>query len=104
MLRRAGDGTGGQDKLPLPLPLEREEGLDVLARTYIALSHCVWCQGMIVTIPKRTYSDSILCNPYARLGYMFLSSPEIAFPTVLFLALLCEEVEREGGGEVGEVS
>ena len=103
MLRRAGEGTGGQDKLPLSLPLEREEGLDVLARTYIALSHCVWCQGMIVTIPKRTYSDSILCNPYARLGYMFESPPDIAFPTVLFLALLCREVEREGG-EAGEVS
>ena len=102
MLRRAGEGTGGQDKEPLSLPLEKE-GLDVLARTYIALSHCVWCQGMIVTIPKRTYSDSILCNPYARLGYMFLSPTEIAFPTVLFLALLCEEVER-GEGEVGEVS
>ena len=94
MLRRAGDGTGGQDRLLLPLPLEKEEGLDVLARTYIALSHCVWCQGMIVTIPKRTYSDSILFNPYARLVYTFLSPPDIAFPTVLFLALLCEEVER----------
>ena len=103
MLRRAGDGTGGQDRLSLPLSLEKEEGLDVLARTYIALSHCVWCQGMIVTIPKRTYSDSILCNPYARLGYMFVSPTEIAFPTVLFLALLCREVEI-GGGEVGEVS
>ena len=102
MLRRAGEGTGGQDRLPLSL--EREEGLEVLARTYIALSHCVWCQGMIVTIPKRTYSDSILCNPYARLGYMFVSPPETAFPTVLFLALLCRAVERGGGGEVGEVS
>ena len=100
MLRRAGEGTGGQDKLPL----EKEEGLEVLARTYIALSHCVWCQGMIVTIPKRTYSDSILCNPYARLGYMFALPPEIAFPTVLFLALLRREVERGGGGEAGEVS